>query len=94
MNLAERIAGLPEYPKDGGKIHANPDLEERKAWAIADFALARLALYNELARAGDVRLVKHVVLCPGYGGRSFDQTTQPICTCGRDALLKALEVSK
>ena len=44
MSIQDRIAALPEWPKDMGRIYDDPALEERKAWGMYDAALARLAL--------------------------------------------------
>ena len=73
MNLAEKIAALPEWPSvmvDG------PDLRA---------ALARL----QLAREWIAQTWTHHGNCRAIG--SFAEP--PPCTCGRDALLAALEVS-
>jgi hypothetical protein len=86
-DLQARLDALPEW-------RANPDhrlsLLESVEQLIGerDWALIRLALAHELAWAGDVRLVAHTDSC-----RS--QLDGPdTCDCGRDALLKAMEVPK
>jgi hypothetical protein len=80
-NLQARLDALPEWPGAwDATIGWHSDM--RKA------ALARLALAHELAWAGDVRLVAHTDSC-----RS--QLDGPdTCDCGRDRLLKAMEVPR
>jgi hypothetical protein len=83
MNIQERIAGLPKRPHDD-------HCEQRKDFhflcrCTERWTLARLALYNELALSGDVRLYRHTKAC---------MDARNGCTCGRDALLAAMEVPK
>ena len=89
--LQDQIAALPPYPADAHKIYANPDLEERKALAIVDAHAARLGLAREWIEAA-----KHRVSCDTNNYRRTADGRKLVfdlpCTCGRDALLKALEV--
>ena len=83
-DLQARLDALPEYIK----APAMGSLPRYQVEANFDAALARLALWHELAWAGDVRLLAHTDSC-----RS--QLDGPdTCDCGRDALLKKLEVPK
>ena len=84
--LDAQLAALPPYaPPSRSMAEGEIAAIDLKA------ALARLALYNELAQAGDVRLMRHGDICnnlltgPLYHGG---------CICGRDALLKEMEVPK
>ena len=91
IDLHARLAALPEWE--------NTSLDERPVWdgfAMEDIyqkdldaALARLALYNELARDRDVRLTAHTSEC-------FKVRRPPgaefVCTCGRTAMLIEMEV--
>lgn len=83
MGIKERIAGLPEWPDPDDFNVGNPVDEWAKAVRDRDAALARLALAREwIAKDGceDDCLVYRAIPHP--------------CTCGRDALLAALEVPK
>jgi hypothetical protein len=80
-DLQARLDALPEWPGAwDATIGWHSDM--RKA------ALARLALWHELAQAGDVRLVRHTDAC-AHHARDIGR-----CTCGRDLLLKVLEVPR
>ena len=81
-DLQARLDALPEWPGAwDATIGWHSDM--RKA------ALARLALWHELAQAGDARLVRHAAGCIWW-----DNNAPVACTCGRDALIKAMEVPR
>ncbi len=93
-DLDERLAALGPYPQHlsdllamGHEIATLGGLYvEQNAWL-----LARLALYNELAQAGEVRLVRHADDCCTL---VYPLRNPSRCTCGRDALLAKLEVPR
>lgn len=90
MSLKERLDTLPKWPKDAGKIYADYETEERKAWRIVDAYAARLAMAREWI---DTR-VPHLEGCPWRGLTRDTQGLLPDCRCGRDALLAAIEVPR
>ena len=100
-DLQARLDALPEWPEPCsnavrlGEISSDCSNCFDVAQETAGAALARLALWHELAWAGDVRLVRHTHPC-GLA-RSYPYTIEEritACTCGRDALLKAMGVPK
>jgi len=97
MTLAEQIAALPEWPKEDNYsaqfrlasgvavTYSYPADDFRLAQATVDAALARLALAREWIEG-----IPHVWDCDLCHGAKKN----PRCTCGRDALLNALEVPR
>jgi hypothetical protein len=96
-DLQARLDALPEWPEPCsnavrlGEISSDCSNCFDVAQETADAALARLALWHELAQAGDVRLVRHADDCCIL---VYPLRNPPRCTCGRDALLKAMEVPR
>ena len=78
IDLQSRLDALPDWPTRSTFVGRGVELEA---------ALARLALWHELAQAGDERLTNHTRKCV-----LWDRTR--LCTCGRDLLLKKLEVPR
>lgn len=75
--------GLVPNICDGCYNHALYRYERRRA----DAALARLALAREWIDGAP-----HAIKCPWERWTGCADALKPPCTCGRDALLKALEV--
>ena len=80
--LHDKIAALPEWPE---RIASDVQpwqtiVHEHRA------ALARLALAREW-----IESEPHTAKCPWRGLAKNAEGFKPVCTCGRDALLKALE---
>jgi hypothetical protein len=92
-DLQARLDALPEWPEPCsnavrlGEVCSDCSNCFDVAHETAAAALARLALWHELAQAGDVRLVRHADDCLAgvVGGK---------CSCGRDRLLQKLEVPR
>lgn len=96
--LQEKIDALPEWPSEekystptllanGVQVTCSYPADEARCLADQlDAALARLALVLELAKDGNPILVDHLDHC-----YTDQRSTDSACTCGRDALLKALE---
>ena len=78
MNIKERIAALPEWPKPMRGMPLESAADQ------LDSALARLALAREWIEVTG----RHSDSC------HYGNLVNPRCTCGRDALLKALEVHR
>jgi len=85
-SITERIAGLPEWPDPDDFNVGNPVDEWAKAVRDLAAALARLALAREW-----IDCHPHEEWCELYKNE-VDQFL--VCRCGRDALLKALEVPR
>jgi hypothetical protein len=91
MDIKEQIAALPKEPERPKILRPERSVGAESQWTVYQFnraeaALARLALAREWIEAA------HQSDCDLFtddGMRSFYS-----CTCGRDALLKALEVPK
>ena len=96
MTLQEKIHTLPDYPTWEGTHNGVPS-GDSKLIADIDYyagryeaALARLAL----AREWILTSVPHLEGCPWRGLTRDAQGLLPGCSCGRDALLAAMEVPK
>jgi hypothetical protein len=81
MDIKERIAGLPEWPE-----RFWPAIASRPAYEKA--ALARLALAREWIEQSEY--AGHATWCE----QAPNFIEGCVCACGRDALLKALEVPR
>ena len=91
MTLTDKIAALPEWPdmEDYCGPSVNKTYEALKYHQVAlDCALARLKLAREWIEAAN-----HHRKCAVTKARML-RLLDPECTCGRDALLKALEGPK
>ena len=92
MDIKERIAGLGKYPEHLGDLldmgHEIATLGglyvEQNAWLIKALALAREWINGNSHQRG----------CPWDGLTGSAASLTPPCTCGRDALLAALEVPR
>lgn len=85
IDFQSRLDALPEWSdceQYRGGIRWDRDSVNLEA------ALARLALAHDLAKAGDIRLVRHADDCVFV---VFPLRREPYCTCRRDALLAKLE---
>jgi hypothetical protein len=93
MSLQEQIDALPEWPdiKDMLSACMSADVIEEVMLNHqsdrVDAALARLALAREW-----IEREPHANRCPWRNLAQNAAGFRPACTCGRDALLKALEL--
>jgi len=85
MDITERIAGLPGWPvwMDGTSA-VSTDSQEM------DAARARLALAREWIKTQPHGIAPNGIDCQSFRKAPLARS----CTCGRDALLAALEVPR
>jgi len=83
MDIKERIAGLPEWPE-----RFWPAIASRPAYEKA--ARARLALAREWIKTQPHGIAPNGIDCQSFRKAPLARS----CTCGRDALLAALEVPR
>jgi hypothetical protein len=90
VDIKERIAGLPKYPAPPDNCAFPSDQEwTLYRFEVAAAALARLALAREW-----IEKQPHDIDANGIYCKAFNPGTRLDCTCGRDALLAALEVPR
>lgn len=91
MTLADKIAALPEWPKEIERVGPYKRYAGHDYTVYDDGRSADTPYFTDLSTAALARLAlarKWIDLCRHRPGCMYP------CTCGRDALLKALEVPK